>query len=282
MIGKPLVGVALAPLFALSLSSAALAQSVAAQSPGGSTCASTVQAMLAQEAKDRTLLMPIVEEARVRGAPAINAHLDELVEIVDRTPATEVPACDGQRYVRGVGGAGVAGVLVALAAGASVAKASGSTDKVVALGPSPYATAALYAGSAYVGRGAWDKANRVMARALALDPANALLAGEDSLALSHLGRNEEALALCDRVLARVDPLSVQDHARLLRSRGYALGELGRFDDAIAAYQQSLVLMPGNGLALNEIAYLTKRKAGAGKIDPATILSKDSQAVKPPQ
>jgi len=264
----------------LTLSAAVLLPTAGLAQPAGApACTATVQAMLAQEDKDRTLLMPIAAEARVRGMPAINAHLDELKVIVDRAPAAEIPECDGQRYVRG---AGPAGVLGALAAAAPAAKAGGSNVKVVALAPSPYVTAALYAGSAYVARGAWAEADRVMARGLALDPGSTMLATEDSLALSHLGRNEQALAVCERILARGDLLPVQDHARLLRARGYILGELGRFDDAIADYQQSLVLIPGNGLALNEIAYLTRRKAGGGKLDPATILSKDSQAVKPPQ
>lgn len=246
-----------------------------AQPAAPPACVAAVQAALDQEAKDRALLLPIIAEARVRGAPAVNAHLDELVAMVDRAPGADLPDCDGRRYERG---AGPAQALLSLAESAKAHQAV----KLVMLPPSPYVIAALYAGSAYVSRGRWAEADRVMSRGRAIAPANAGLASEDALALSHLGRNDEAKAICDRALAGAALSPPEDRARLLRTHGYVLGEMGRYDEAIADYQQSLTLTPGNGLALNEIAYLSKRKAGGAQVAPSTLLSKDSQAVKPPQ
>ena len=56
-------------------------------------------------------------------------------------------------------------------------------------------------------------------------------------------------------------LKDRDRARLLRGKGFALTELGRLDDAEAAYQASLTSEPGNERALKELDYIRRVRAG---------------------
>jgi len=247
---------------------------VAARAQAPADCKPVVEARLAQEQKDRVALDAILADAKSHGLNALVSHFDDLQTMIERAPTGEIPACNGVRYVRA---SGPADTLTALAGAA----ATHEPGQVVALAPSPYPRAALNLGAGYVELSQWAEAEKILARGLALDPKNSALVTEDALAMSHLGRSAQALAMCDQLLAGgvAQPL---DRARVLRTQGYLLGELGRYDDAIAAYQQSLTFQPGNGLAQNEIAYLTKLKAGGAKIDTKTIRSTDSQAVKPAQ
>jgi Flp pilus assembly protein TadD len=75
-------------------------------------------------------------------------------------------------------------------------------------------------------------------------------------------------------------LDPRDHARILRTKGYALGELNRFDEAEAAYQESLKYEPNHAGALNELKYLAQRKAGAPKT-PLVVMTSDKAATTLP-
>ena len=242
-----------------------------------STCAAERQTQIAQENKDMPVVLQVLAEINVRGLPALNAHVDDLTLVLSHAPAAEIAPCDGTLYRR------LAGVRASTAETAQAVAAIQARDpgaKVVVLGLSPYPLASGLVGTAYVERGAWDKADKAMQPGLRLNPLDVRLVNEESLALSHLGRAAEAIVLCDRFLAAATGLTPAIHARILRTRGFALGEAGRCDDAIASYEDSLRIEPDNGLAKNEISYLLKRKSGAPAQAPVILDSGKGAAVKP--
>ena len=59
-------------------------------------------------------------------------------------------------------------------------------------------------------------------------------------ALSHLGRDQEALQCCDKALA-IDP----NDAVAWALKGAALGTLGRYQEAIPCYDKALAIDPKN-------------------------------------
>jgi len=71
----------------------------------------------------------------------------------------------------------------------------------------------------------------------------------------------EALAAYDAALAAVGDDDTKAKALIMRGRGYVLTELNRLDDAEAAYNDSLKVDPGNTLALHELDYIKKLRAG---------------------
>ncbi|MDA0268046.1 MAG: tetratricopeptide repeat protein [Cyanobacteria bacterium] len=72
-----------------------------------------------------------------------------------------------------------------------------------------------------------------------------LLWGEIGVALGNLGRYEEAIAAYDAALA-IKP----DKHEALNNKGIALGNLGRYEEAIAAYDAALAIKPDDHQALN--------------------------------
>lgn len=259
---------AVAALLGLS-TGAALAQEA-------SPCVTELQAQRAQEAKDAAVVGAILKEANAKGFAALNAHLDELKAVLARAPAHPIGECNGRVFVRAHSASEA--VFAGLVA-ANEAKEHGGHEVVVD-GPSPYGLAAFLIGSAAVERSDWTEADAVMKRGLEIDPGDLRMVGEEALVLSHLHRPADAVKLCDDALNADGLMEKPAHARLLRTKGFALGELGRFDEAIAAYQQSLVYEPGHGGALNEIAYLTKRKAGGEGIPETTFHGDAAKAMKP--
>jgi tetratricopeptide (TPR) repeat protein len=127
-------------------------------------------------------------------------------------------------------------------------------DKVEQREALPYARLHLLIGWLYVEQGNLEKADHWLTRGLKNDPHDSLLASEYANTLSQTGRSAEALAFVDTFLAENEDLGDDVRAVLLRRRGYALGELGRHDEAIAAFRASLKLAPGNEGALSEIEW----------------------------
>jgi tetratricopeptide (TPR) repeat protein len=127
--------------------------------------------------------------------------------------------------------------------------------------PLPYARIDFIVGWLYYDAGQKDRADDWYARGLLNDPRDVMLASEHANALSQLGRSKDALAFADDFLAKNDDMPDKAKALMLRRRGYALGELGHYDEAITTYEQSLKLEPGNSVAQNEIAWNKAQKAG---------------------
>lgn len=132
---------------------------------------------------------------------------------------------------------------------------------VVQRAPLPYARIDFIVGWLYYDAGQKDRADDWYARGLLNNPRDVMLATEHANALSELGRSEDALAFVNDFLAKNDDMPDLSKALMLRRRGYALGELGRHDEAIAAYEQSLKLDPDNDVALSEITWNKAQKAG---------------------
>jgi tetratricopeptide (TPR) repeat protein len=86
------------------------------------------------------------------------------------------------------------------------------------------------------------------------------LEGERGVGFVGLKRWADALGAYDAALTAPN-LSPAMEAHLERGRGFALTELGRLDDAEAAYLKSLRLEPGNKRALGELDYIAGLKAG---------------------
>lgn len=124
----------------------------------------------------------------------------------------------------------------------------------------PYATLGFVAGWIAYEQGDLDGASKAYQKGLLNDPGNANLASEYSYTLARLGRAAEALTFIDAFLAGHPGIDSAMTAQLLRRRGYALTELDRYDDALAAYGDSLRLEPANTVATSEIAYINRKKA----------------------
>lgn len=77
--------------------------------------------------------------------------------------------------------------------------------------------------------------------------------------LSNLGRNAEALESVDAFLAAHPDLKGPRKGMLLRKRGYVLVELGRWEEADAAYRQSLVEDPTSATAKGELDYIARNR-----------------------
>jgi tetratricopeptide (TPR) repeat protein len=244
-----------------------LVQAGAGVARNASDCKPAVEARIAQEQKDRTALAAIMADFKANGLNGLAAAFDDLQDMVDRTPHGEIPDCDGVHYVR-----------VATPTPGAQGDAA-DPGRVANLPPSPYPLAAASLGAGYTALSQWTDAERVLARGLALDPQNPTLVSGEAFVLSRLGNSAKGLELCDQYLSLSQP--PLDRARVLRTRGFLLGELGRYEEGLAAYRESLSLQPGDAQAQNGIAYLTKRKAGAGRADAPPAPVPEIQ-VRPPQ
>ena len=128
----------------------------------------------------------------------------------------------------------------------------------------PYARIAWEIGWIYYEQKNLPKALTAFEKGMRNDPRDPVLAGEYANALEQSGQNQKALTFVDTFLADNPLLEARPHATMLRRRGYALGELGQYDEAIAAYTESLKYLPDNAMALNEITYNKQQKALHGK------------------
>ena len=128
----------------------------------------------------------------------------------------------------------------------------------------PYARIAWEIGWIYYEQKNLPKALSAFEKGLRNDPRDPVLAGEYANALEQSGQNQLALTFVDKFLADNPLLEARPRATMLRRRGYALGELGQYDEAIAAYTESLKYLPDNAMALNEITYNKQQKALHGK------------------
>lgn len=125
----------------------------------------------------------------------------------------------------------------------------------------PYAAVATYAGSFYDEIADYQAGERVLRRGLMLAPLDAVISSELAFNLSQQGRHAEALAVADAALAQLFLVDSVSSGLLQRKRGWALGEMGRYDEAIAAYREAIKLRPEYQKPLDgEIRYLEGQKA----------------------
>jgi tetratricopeptide (TPR) repeat protein len=105
----------------------------------------------------------------------------------------------------------------------------------------------------------FQSAHDAYAKGLLNDPNYHLLIMEDTLTLAALHRSPEALGQLDAYLARNPDLPDAQMANALRKRGYVLVELERWDEAEAAYKDSLKLEPDDETAQGELEYITANR-----------------------
>jgi Flp pilus assembly protein TadD len=229
-----------------------------------------------QAARDEAVVKAADDALAKDGFVALKDHIPALQAVLAHAPRTlnKVERCGDALIVHVTSQKESLFALSAYMIGASTAPKG---VKRTITDYSPYPRAAFLIGTAYDEFGQLDQALPVLMRGLELDPTEPKLTTEAALALDHAGRFAEALALCDRTLAQNGFLEDVDKARLYRGRGFALGELHRWDEAEASYRKSLDIAPGNTTALNELQYIAEQRKGA---PPAAVQLLNSDTGKP--
>ena len=131
---------------------------------------------------------------------------------------------------------------------------AGTTLRVVDVAcPNAYSLAAYIAFARRDG----PAAERLFDRAIALGPYLVDARSERAFVVGGLGDHARSLALYREALAFAESRRTEPKMRavLLRGMGFQLIELGDLDNARKAYDDSLVLDPGNAIALHELEYI---------------------------
>ncbi|MGC1303822.1 MAG: tetratricopeptide repeat protein [Caulobacteraceae bacterium] len=206
---------------------------------------------------DEAIIKAVGAAYQQGGFAAVEPRLNDLQRALDHAPASLPPleTCGEETVLH------TPSLPAFLLVSAEAANSHAAIHKLV-WRPTPYTGAAMMLGSYANEKGQWAQAMAALRRGLALDPTSPALATEAALSLARQGRNDEALALCDGILAANKVLTSAERARLERTRGFSLEELRRFDEAEAAYKRSLELEPQNPVALNELVYIQHQRAGA--------------------
>lgn len=99
-------------------------------------------------------------------------------------------------------------------------------------------------------------------RAEAIAPHWAEPVAERAYLVGKLGDRERSLSLYEDALAKARTYARSSYLQplILRGKGFALTELGRLDEARAAYEASLALDPDNELAKHELRYIAELAA----------------------
>ena len=93
-------------------------------------------------------------------------------------------------------------------------------------------------------------------------PKSKIQAAEEAVNLALASRWPEALAINDELIQRFGP-----DEDICNRRGKALLELGRLEEADAAYNATLKVNPGNQIARRQLAKLAERRAAKGQVAP---------------
>lgn len=226
-----------------------------------------------QEVKDRKVVEKAmlafskggIDAGTVKALQQVVANAPSSWPIVQTFP-------DGQKTIH-INDPSPVGTLGALlnAAGAT----EGQPGKTVSVSFNTYGIAALMLGSRAVSLQQPQEALVWLDRGLAFQPDNLMLVTEKGMALTMQRRFAEALALYDAQPPQdplAEPVDPNGMARIQRARGYCLVELGRLDDAEAAYNKSLELEPDHGGAKAELDYIRKARAGTSPSQPLTVMT----------
>jgi tetratricopeptide (TPR) repeat protein len=212
-------------------------------------------------------------DLKTAGLRGVAAHVVDLERVLAETGTSFSPsftAKDGTVYLL-TDGTGEALVAMAAMAGDK----TNAKHKSVAI-ENPYPPISIYLASYYNETGKSEDALRVLDLGLAVPAAvqvsdlglgahTPLMMSERGASLMALKRWPDALANYDKALT-ISGLKGPVRAILLRGRGFSLTELGRLDDAAAAYRESLDSEPGNKRALGELNYIEKLRGGAAATD----------------
>lgn len=111
---------------------------------------------------------------------------------------------------------------------------------------------------------------------LRMQPDNAALTTEKATALSALKRSNEAVPMLESWLQSNALAPGADRARVFRAKGFSLIELGRLDEAEAAYRDALKIEPGHKGAEYELAYIAKLRAGGQQLGLKLFNAEDAR------
>jgi tetratricopeptide (TPR) repeat protein len=174
------------------------------------------------------------------------------------------------------------GLAETIAAMAAAAQAKQNTKAFL----NPYPIISLALGSYYNEVGRPQDALRVLAEGLALSNPLHLgatrpkLYSEEAAAFGNLKDWTHGVAACEEGL-QIPAMDNGDRARLYRSRGFDLVELGQLDDGEKSYQESLKLDPQNQIALQELNYIARLRAGGNRAPTAQILPQPAKPAQQP-
>ena len=137
---------------------------------------------------------------------------------------------------------------------------------------SAYGRACYALGFLAVQAGDQESAIRLLNAASDYEPEQPRPIIEVALLAARGGHNEAALEIYNAAMGSrpIQPPSIV--ALIMRGKGFALTELGRLDEAIGLFEESLVLEPSNELALGEIRYIVGLKSGEDPVSGATIVT----------
>ncbi|MEZ5937811.1 MAG: tetratricopeptide repeat protein [Hyphomonadaceae bacterium] len=232
--------------------------------------------------RDRQVLTAADADSRVRGIEGLAAHIEPLeAALAGASQAFEAAAAGDEDSVY-VLVDGATQTMAAIVDAAGTAEAGGSDARSIVAVENPYLMIAFYLGTYYNEYGLFTDAVRVLSAGLALPEmfpelgeTRVLLMIERAAALGQTGDREQALAAYDEVLQRPG-LATPFRASALRGRGFSLIELGRLDEAEAAYRASLEIDPDNPIAMNELTYIAGLRQGREKA-PAILATPDKAA-----
>ncbi len=210
----------------------------------------------AQEAADMVLIdkaVPLMQTHDLAGLTALRPEIDAaLSRAPDVAPAPEM--CGTTIFLYS------GDTRVFLIWSTQIARDSRLRGMNIQLRPElPYARLGFVAGWIDYDAGNVEAAVRNYEKGLRNDPRDANLASEYSNALSRTGRAGFALTFIDGFMAANPGLPPEEAALLLRRRGYALTELARYDDALAAYEESQRVDPAAPVPATEIDYINRKK-----------------------
>ncbi len=213
-----------------------------------------------QEQQDEATVAAGFDTVSKGGITALAASLPALEQVLDRTPKgyQEVEERDGKVFFR----SGEFSEYLQFTAWQQARwTAKGEAFREIVWLADPYPRASLMIGSYYNEVRQPEAALVALNRGLAFAPHSPYLVTEAAIALGQLRRMAEALDLDNRALGDDGFLTDSNRARILRSKGYMLTELGRLDEAEQAYRDSLKLDPDHKGAKEELQYIAHLKAG---------------------
>lgn len=223
------------------------------------------------------LLATLQHEVSAGGIMAVAPHAAELEQILIKPQLTYGVVSDGKLTIY-VLTDGPAEAMVALAV---LGHQKGA--RAVAL-TNPYPLLSLYLASYYDEIKRPDQALHVLDTGLKLSPISGVRLGETvpnliaerGAALAGLKHWQDEVNNENAGL-KLGSMSDNLRALLYRGRGFALTELGRLDEAEAAYKESLKLEPGNPRAEHELQYIAGLRAGSKPVAGGIISLQPSAA-----
>jgi tetratricopeptide (TPR) repeat protein len=235
----------------------ALAETPAAEVPANVQIVDCQTHNAAQEKADQALAMTAIDLMQAHDVAKLDALMPDLKTALGHAPdKPSLPERCGDILIIYTDQMDEMLSLAALLNGHEKEMGAAKVEQREAL---PYALLAFIVGWIDYEHADYAGAHEAYAKGLRNDPDYNALVMEDTLTLAGLHRSDEALTQFDAYLARNHDLPDEMMANALRKRGYVLVELGRWDEAEAAYKDSLKLMPDDETAQSELEYIGQNR-----------------------